>query len=574
MAVSANPCAAEISRAVAALCGVSADDVKVDPPPRPELGDFAVPTFALAKLTGEPPPAVAARLARHLPRTGVIADATATGPFVNVKVDRVSAFRTLAGSTAEAAVLLPQRGAGQTVCIDYSSPNISKHLAYHHIRSTMLGHALVKLHEAVGYRVVGINHLGDWGTTHGMLLAAFERWGHEAQYQPLGVTGLNELYVRYRDAMKAEPTLDAEARAYFKRLEDRDPEIRARWQRFRDISWAEFERAYATLGVEFTFVTGESEYEDKMPEIVALLEAKHLLRESEGAQVVDIPGEKTPMLVKTKDGTTLYATRDLAAALYRYRQYGFARSLYVVDRGQSLHFKQLFGCLRLLGFEWAPRCQHVPFGLVRFGGKKTTTRGGNVVLLEEVFAEAIDRVRAIIAESNPAMPAEQLETTAKQVGVGAVVFANVLPQRDRDVDFDWDKVVSLSGDSGPYLQYTVARCGSIQRKAGGAPPPIDDVDFALLTHDAEWAVARRLLDVGDYVQRAIDGCEPHVLAHYLLELAADFSRWYTLGNGDPALRVLCDDPALRRARLALVASVRTWLTRGLELLGLNAPEMM
>ncbi len=573
MALPANPVAAEIARAVAALLGISPDDVKIDPPPRPELGDFAVPAFPLAKLTKEPPPAVAARVARDLPRTGVVTDVTATGPFINVKVDRAAALRVVLASVADAATLIPARGAGQTVCIDYSSPNISKHLAYHHIRSTMLGHALASIHEALGYTVVGINHLGDWGTTHGMLLAAFERWGAEPKYQPLDVTGLNDLYVRFREAMKADPALGDEGRAWFKRLEDGEPGVRARWQQFRDISWREFDRVYQRLGVHFTFVTGESEYEDKMPEILAMLEAKGLLSESEGAQVVAIPGEKTPMLIKTKDGTTLYATRDLAAALYRWRQYGFARSLYVVDRGQSLHFKQLFAVLGMLGFDWAARCTHVPFGLVRFGGKKTTTRGGNVVLLDEVFAEASEQVRPLIAEAQPDMPAAQLDRTAEQIGVGAVVFANVLPQRDKDVEFDWDKVLSLSGDSGPYLQYTVARCWSIHRKAG-APALEPAIDVGRLTHDAEWAVARRLLDVGDYVARAADNCEPHVVAHYLLELAGDFSRWYTLGNGDAALRVLCDDADVRAARLALVAAVRTWLTRGLAMLGLGAPEVM
>lgn len=572
MAVPANPCAAELARAVAAVVGCTPDDVKIDSTPRAELGDFAVPAFPLARFTdGEKPPAIAARLARDLPRGGLIVAATAAGPFVNVTIDRVAAFRLLATSVDDASVLLPARGAGQTVCIDYSSPNISKHLAYHHIRSTMIGHALAQLHAALGYTVVGINHLGDWGTTHGMLLAADARWGHE--YRTLDVTALNALYVRFREAMKTDPTLDGEGRAWFKRLEDGEPKVRARWQQFRDTSWREFERVYQLLGVEFTFVTGESEYEDKMPEILAMLEEKGLVSESEGAQVVQIAGEKTPMLIKTKDGTTLYATRDLAAALYRFRQYGFARSLYVVDRGQSLHFKQLFAVLGLLGFEWAKRCVHVPFGLIRFKGKKTQTRAGNVVLLEEVFEGAIEEVRPIIAAAQPDLAPEELERTARQIGIGAVVFANVLPQRDKDVDFDWDKALSLTGDSGPYLQYTVARCRSIERKAGAASADVA-VDYARLTHDAEWAVARRLLELGDHVTRAVDHCEPHVVAHYLLELAGEFSRWYTLGNGDASLRVLCDDAELRAARLALVRQVRVWLTRGLALLGLGAPEAM
>ncbi|MEZ4399819.1 MAG: arginine--tRNA ligase [Kofleriaceae bacterium] len=576
MAVPSNPCAAEIAHAVAALAGVPVDDIKVDPTPRPELGDFAIPAFAIAKVTKEAPPAVAARLARDLPRGGLIVDATAAGPFVNVKVDRAVAARIAIDAACDRRRLVPDLGAGEVVCVDYSSPNISKHLAYHHIRSTMLGHALVQLHQALGYRVVRINHLGDWGTTHGMLLAAYERWGSE--YPTIDVTALNELYVRFRAAMKEEAGLDAVARAWFKRLEDGEPGARARWQQFRDVSLAEFEAVYQTLGVAFDDTNGESFYEDKMPEVLELVAAQGLSSESDGALVVELAGEKVPLLLKTTDGTTLYATRDLAAALYRWRQYQFARSLYVVDRGQSLHFKQLFACLQLMGFAWASRCQHVPFGLVRFGGKKTSTRGGaggaggGSFLLKDVFAEAAERVTAIIRDKNPDLAPADVAAIADVVGVGAVVFANVLPQRDKDIDFDWDKVVSLSGDSGPYLHYTLARCWNIERKAGET---VDgDADLALLTHDAEWAVVRRLLGFGDHVARAAAGCEPHVVAHYLLELAGDFSYWYTLGNGDAALRVLCEDVALRRARLALVYAVKRALTRGLALLGLGEVTRM
>lgn len=569
-----NPAAAQIADEIAKVLGaeVRAGDLKVDAPPRPELGDFAVGMFAAAKVLREPPPALAARVAAALPTDGVIKKATAAGPFVNITIDRAWVMRWLAKGE-----LVPPLEDGQTVCIDYSSPNISKHLAYHHIRSTMLGHALAELHRALGARVIGINHVGDWGTTHGMLLSAWQRWGGE--YPTVDITALNDLYVRFRAAMKTDPALEADARAWFKRLEDGEPEARARWQQFRDVSMAEFEEVYAQLGVEFQHTGGESFYEDKMPEVLQMLEEKQLLSESEGAIVVQLPDEKTPLLVKTKDGTTLYATRDLASALYRWREWKFDRSLYVVDRGQALHFRQLFKALALMGFEWAARCEHVPFGLVRFGGKKTSTRGGGGgeggrFLLKEVFQEAIERVTAKIAEENPDMPPADLARTAEQVGIGAVVFANVLPQRDKDVDFDWERVVSLQGDSGPYLQYTVARCRSIDRKAGQPGSVRASADWSLLTHDAEWAVARRLLDYGDHVVRAAATSEPHILAHYLLDLAGEFSRWYTQGNGDASLRVLVDDPALRTARLALVELVRDALVKGLEILGVAAPDAM
>ena len=574
MSDTSNPCARAILGAVAEITGAPVGDLKLQAPPRPEVGDYALGVFALAKAAGEPPPVVAARIAEALPaRMPEVISAVATGPFVNLRVDRAWATRVAIDAAAGTGGqrLVPDIGRGEVVCIDYSSPNISKHLAYHHIRSTMLGHALVEIHRELGYQVVRINHLGDWGTTHGMLLAAHERWG--AEYAALDVTALNALYVRFRAAMKDDPELEQAARTWFKRLEDGEPQARARWQQFRDVSLAEFEGVYRTLGIEFDDVGGESFYEDKMGEILELLAARGLLSESDGAQVVQLEGEKTPLLIKTRDGTTLYATRDLAAALYRWRTYGFARSLYVVDRGQAMHFRQLFAGLALLGFEWAARCQHVPFGLVRFGGKKTSTRGGEgSYLLKQVFVEAAERVRAHIVEKNPDMEPAALDAIAGPVGIGAVVFANVLPQRDKDVDFDLEKATSLDGDSGPYLQYTHARCASIGRKGGGWPE--GEIDVTLLSHDAEWAVVRRLLELGDHVVRAAEGCEPHVVAHYLLELAGDVSRWFTAGKSDRGLRVLCDDPALRAARLGLVRAVQQALARGLAMIGLQAPDVM
>jgi arginyl-tRNA synthetase len=574
---SVNPCAAEIAAAVAAALGpdVKADDLKVEAPPRAELGDFAVGMFAVAKALRQPPPAIAAKVAAALPPGELIESATAAGPFVNIRIKHDWAYRWL--GTQE---LVPAIGAGKVLCIDYSSPNISKHLAYHHIRSTMLGHAIAELHRALGWKVIGINHVGDWGTTHGMLLAAYTMWGAEPQYTPLDVTALNALYVRYRAAIKEDPTLNDTARAWFKRLEDGEPAARELWQRFRDISMAEFSSVYELLDVHFDHTGGESFYEDKMPEVLAMLEARHLLVESEGATVVWLPDEKDPLLIKTKDGTTLYATRDLASALYRKRAWNFDRSLYVVDRGQSTHFRQVFKALTLLGFDWAAQCAHVPFGLVRFGGKKTSTRGAvggageRPMLLKEVFAEAIGAVKPIIAEKNPDMDAATLDEVATWVGVGAVVFANVVPQRDKDIDFDWERATALSGDSGPYLQFTAARCAGIRRKAGNPPSQVATADWSLLTHESEWAVARRLLDFGDHVARAAASCEPHILAHYLLDLAGDVSRWFTLGNDEPRLRVLVDDPAVRSARLALVEIVRHALEQGLGILGLHAPERM
>ncbi len=559
------------AEAVAASAGVAATDLKVEAPPRPELGDLAVGCFAIAKAQHKSPAQVATEIAAAFQPTALLASATAAGPFVNFRADRAETFRWLIDAALRNQLVPGVVGAGKTICIDYSSPNISKHLAYHHIRGTTIGHALAQIFRALGYKVVGINFLGDWGTTHGMLLAAYSLWGAE---EPLDVTKLNELYVKFRDGMKANPDLEQQGRIYFKKLEDGDPEVRALWQRFRDISWAEFEEIYKMLGIVFDEVRGESAYEPDMPGVIAELEAKGLLTESEGARVVVLEGEKNPTLIKTKDGTTLYTTRDIAAAKYRWETFHFTRSLYVVDRGQALHFRQLFKLLLKAGHPWATQCEHVPYGLIRLGGKKTATRLGGVMLMRDVFKIAEDEVRQVIAQVNPNLPADVVDQVAPQIGIGAVVFANLATQREKDIDFDLEKAVSLDGDSGPYIQYSHARCASIARKAGEKITSIEGIDFTRLGHDAEWELAKKLLELPEIVVRAAEHSEPHVVAHYLLSLAGEFSRWYTAGSGDPALRVLVDDVPTRRARLALVAAVQATFATGLGLLGIAAPEQM
>jgi arginyl-tRNA synthetase len=571
MATHHTPLHRAAAEAVGAHAGIPAADLKVESPPRPELGDLAVGCFAIAKARKQNPAEVARAIAAAFTPTALLTRATATGPFVNFHADRSATFRWLIDGALRGQLVPSDLGAGKTICIDYGSPNISKHLAYHHIRGTTIGHALAQTFRALGYRVVGINFLGDWGTTHGMLLAAWARWG---PVEPLDVAGLNALYVRFRAAMKEDPALEQEGRAWFKRLEDGDPDARALWQRFRDVSWAEFQSVYEVLGIDYDEVRGESAYEPDMPRIFETLAAQGLSTESQGALVVELPDEKTPILLRTRDGTTLYATRDVAAAEYRWASYQFTRSLYVVDRGQALHFRQLFKLLGKMGHAWATRCEHVPYGLVKIDNQRAATRLGNVVLMREVFTVAENLVRTVITQNNPQMAPELVAEVARQVGIGAIVFANLAPQRDKDIDFDIDHAVSLDGDSGPYLQYSHARAASIARKGGARVTDLEGIDLGTLTHDAEWAVARRLLEFPDAVVRSSEACEPHVIAHYLLQLAAEFSRWYTLGNGDASLRVLCEDAAIRRARLALTAAVQATLRDGLAMLGIAAPDQM
>ena len=581
MATHHTPFHLAAAEVVAAHTGVPVTELKVEPPPQrkakpgepppPDLGDLAIGCFPIARARGVDPAALAGEIATAFRANRWLAGASASGPYVNFKVDRAEAFRWLVDAALRRELVSPRHGEGQTVCIDYSSPNISKHLAYHHLRGTTIGHAIAELHRGLGYRVVGINFLGDWGTTHGMLLAAWQRWG---PIEPLDVSGLNKLYVQFREAAKGNPALEDEGRAWFKRLEGGDPDARALWQRFRDVSWAEFQAVYDILGIEFDEVRGESAYEPDLPRVMDELTAKGLVTVSEGAQVVELPDEKTPILLRKGDGTTLYATRDVAAAQYRWEHYHFDRSLYVVGREQSLHFRQLFKLLERAGHTWFARCEHVPYGHVRIGGKKGATRLGNVVLMRHVFDIMQDEVRGRIAESNPDRTPAEIDAVARTVGIGAVVFGNLASQREKDVDFEIERVTSLEGDSGPYLQYAHARCASIARKAGERVTGTEGVDFTRLVHDAEWVVARRLFDLPEIAVRAAADSQPHLICHYLLALAGDYARWYTIGNGDKSLRVICDDPALQRARLALTAAVQAVLATGLGLLGVGAPDWM
>lgn len=571
MATYYTPLQRAAAEAVCTHAGIPATDLKVEAPPRPELGDLAVGCFTIAKAQKQNPAEVARAIAAAFQPTDLLETATAAGPFVNFRARRSPAFRWLIDGALRGQLVPHELGAGKTICIDYGSPNISKHLAYHHIRGTTIGHALAQTFRALGYRVVGINFLGDWGTTHGMLLAAWAKWG---PLEHVDITELNTLYVRFRAGIKEDPTLEQEGRAWFKKLEDGDPEARALWQRFRDVSWAEFQSVYEILGIDYDEVRGESAYEPDMPRVFQTLEAKGLSAMSDGALVVELEGEKTPILLRTRDGTTLYATRDVAAAEYRWTEYQFTRSLYVVDRGQALHFRQLFKLLAKMGHAWTARCEHVPYGLVKIDNQRSATRLGNVILMRDVFAIAEGMVRTVIAEHNPEMPAPLVSEVARQVGIGAMVFANLSPQRDRDIEFDIEHAVSLEGDSGPYLQYSHARCASIVRKGGEQVTTLDGIDLAKLGHDAEWAVARKLAEFPEAVVRSSEACEPHIICHYLLQLAAEFSRWYTVGNGDASLRVLCDDVPTRRARLALVGAVQATLRDGLAMLGIAAPDQM
>ena len=567
-----NPFAQHAARAVANTLELDESLFVVSEPPNPEFGDIAVGCFPAAKALKKSPAQIATMVADAFGGNEFLKSATAKGPFVNFWVHPQKLIECAVERTVKSHALFNDSlGAGKTICVDFSSPNISKQLAYHHIRSTVIGNALCKMHRALGYHVMGINHLGDWGTTHGMVIEAYNRWGHEGE---LDVAALNELYVRFRNEMKTDPTLADAGREAFAKLEQGDERTVSLWNRFKELSLKEFQTIYDILNIEFDEIKGESQYAEDVPKVLKELDDKGLSSMSDGALVVEFEEKEDmpPLLLRKKDGSTLYGTRDIAAAHYRKDKYNFEKSYYVVGRGQGLHFKQLFKTLSLAGHAWSEDCKHIPFGLVRIAGKKTSTRSGQSILLKDVFDEAQKNATEKIQSKNPDMPQNTLKASAQTVGVGAVVFANLMRERDKDVDFVLEDILSTDGDSGPYVQYAYARLCQVFNKTSQKPSL--DADFSKLGSTHEKRLAHIIMNFGDVVERATRHCDPHIVSRYLLDLASEVSRFYTAGNQDKALRILCEDEATQIARLTLVKSVQVTLETGLELLGVGVVENM
>ncbi|MHC4472697.1 MAG: arginine--tRNA ligase [Planctomycetota bacterium] len=533
----------------------------VETPPDSGLGDYAVPCFRLAKSLRRPPAEIAANLAGSFRPTARVDSANAAGPYVNFRVNRRIFFEEVLESPA---VPLTD-GRGKTVVLDYGHPNIAKHLGFHHLRSSCIGFSLKRILTHLGYETVGINHLGDWGTTHGKLISAWKRWGEGIDLDEDGIAKLNRLYVRFNEEGDED-----EGREWFLRLEEGDPEARALWERFREVSLGEFDEIFGLLGVSFDEIRGEASFEPVLEETVRRVDGEGITTVSDGALVVRFPGEEmTPLILRKSDGATTYATRDLAAAFERWEKYEFARCIYVVDLGQALHFKQFFKVLEMMGLPWADRMEHAGFGLILMGGVKAATRKGKVVLLRDVLEEAIARIRALIEEKNPDLKGK--DDVARAVGVGAIIFADISSKRVKNVDFEWEEMLTFEGHTGPYVQYTHARSASILRKAPAVP---DSADLGKLTLPDEWEIAKLLAAFTDRVRAAARASEPSFVAQYLLDLSETFSRYYNLGNQDPELKVLAPDPEVASARLRLVSGVRDVLARGLWLLGIEAPEEM
>jgi arginyl-tRNA synthetase len=536
-------------------------------PPSVQLGDYAFPCFPLAKILRKAPQAIAAELAAAFQPTPLVKEARASGPYVNFFVDRV------AYSHAGLSAIMAQdtrygqstEGEGKTVVVDYSSPNIAKPFGVGHLRSTVIGNALYRIFDLLGYRVVRVNHLGDWGTQFGKLIVAFKRWGNETDLTTHAIQTLYDLYVRFHSEVETQPELDDEARGWFKRLEEADTEARAIWQRFRDLSLQEFARIYERLGISFDSQAGESFYEPYLEPTIERIRQAGLVTVSDQALIVDLQAyNMPPCLLRKKDEATLYATRDLAAAMYRHDTYGFWKMLYVVGADQRLHFQQVFKVLELMGFSWAKDCGHVDFGLIRFNDEKMGTRRGNIIFLEDVLDRAVELAEQIVHDKNPTLPNKR--QVAEAVGIGAVIFSDLSTRRVKDVNFEWEKVLTFEGETGPYLQYTHARACSVLRKAN--QPVRAEADCSLLAQDDEFDLVRLLTDYPAVLHRAAEHYEPFFVTDYLLTLSERFNKYYH------NYRILTDDAAVRETRLLLVKGVQTVIQRGLNVLGIKAPEEM
>ena len=539
----------------------------IEVPPNKEMGDFAFPCFKLAKVFRKAPNMIAADLAENIEANGAISKVMPLGGYVNFFVNKSQLAETVINDVLTKKEKYGHSDLGQekAVVIDFSSPNIAKPFHIGHIRTTVIGNALYKIYDSQGYNVVRVNHLGDYGTQFGKLIVAFKLWGSKEAVEANPIPELLKLYVKFHEEAEQKPEMEDEARAWFTKLENGDEEAKALWQWFRDESLKEFARVYDLLDIEFDSYAGESFYSDKMDSVIETLKDKKLLVQSQGTNVVDLEEYNMPPALITKnDGSTLYMTRDLAAAIYRKNTYDFDKCIYVVGSQQSLHFQQLFKVLELMGYEWSKDLIHVPFGMVALEEGTMSTRKGRVVFLEDVLKQAVEKTKEIVLSKNP--NAKNVEQIAKQVGVGAVVFQELSNSRIKDYTFSWSRTLSFEGETGPYVQYTHARCCAVLRKA--EEEVTTDINYNLLSDGDGAEVLKVIGSFNKSILAAMRKNEPHIITRFVLDLAQAFNKFY---HDNP---ILVEDAELRKARLALVAATRQTIENALALLGMHAPERM
>lgn len=557
----------EIAALIAEKAGISDKECAeyIEIPPKKEMGDLAFPCFKLARVMHKAPPVIANELKETLKLPEFVKEIRVEGGYLNFFLDtekRAKAVLTAAFNEGE-NYGSSKIGNGKTVCIDYSSINIAKRCHIGHLTTTVLGNSLARIHRFLGYEVVSINHLGDWGTQFGKMLCAFKHWGNKKDIEEKGVNALIELYVRFEK--DADEDMQNEARAWFKKIEDDDAQAMELFNWFKDITLKDVEKIYDLLGIKFDSYAGESFYKDKCGAVIDELKAKNLLEFSEGAYVVKLDDyDMPPCILLKSDGATIYATRDLAAIFYRKKTYDFDKCLYVVAYQQNLHFQQVFKVVELMGYDWAKDLVHVPFGMVSYEGQTLSTRKGHVVYLDEVLDRAIEKSLDIINEKNPGL--ENKETVAKQIGIGAVVFYDLFSNRIKDVDFWWDRALNFEGETGPYVQYAHTRCCSVLSKAPQVN--IDKADFGVLNDEASADLISRLEAFPQVVLDAAEKYEPSIITRFSANLAQSYNRFY-FDN-----RILGEKEEIMQARLVLTKCTRDCLKTALGLLGIDAPEKM
>lgn len=554
---------------------LSKDEIKsmIEIPSDESLGDFAFPCFRLAKTIRKSPQIIASDIVERISDCSIFAKVEQVNAYVNIFISRshiaenvVHEINNLGSEYGKKEI-----GQGRNIIVDFSSPNIAKPFHIGHIRSTVIGNSICKLYRALGYNVIGVNHLGDYGTQFGKMIVAYRKWGKEEDLVKEPIKTLLSYYTKFHDEADKDPSLEDEAREAFVRLEEGCKEEVKLWEKFREYSLKEFNRVYKMLNITFESHAGESFYSDKIPAIVEELRSKNLLEESQGAQIVDLEEYDlgTAMIMKS-DGSSLYVTRDIATAIYRKNTYNFAKNLYVVASQQNLHFRQWKKVLNLMGYEWEKDCVHIPFGLVSLeDGEILSTRKGKVIFLEDVLNNAVDKTKDIMLEKNPDIP--EIDTIAREVGIGAVIFQELSNNRIKDYVFNWDKVLNFDGETGPYVQYTHVRASSVLRNSTEEEINMAKegaCDYSYLSGETAFRLLKLLYRVPEVVEDAADRYEPSLLTRHLVEIAQSFNKFYHDEH------ILVDNKEERIAKLSLVMATKIAIANCLALLGINAPERM
>ena len=562
-----------IAQKISEVTNIDKEELKtyIEIPPNSDLGDYAFPCFKLAKSLRKAPPVIASEIKEAIKLDdGSIEKIEIVGGYLNIYINKASLAETVLKEVAQKQEKYGSSniGMGKNVVIDYSAPNIAKPFHIGHLRSTVIGGALYKIYNFLGYNSVGINYLGDWGLQFGKVMAGYDMWKDEYDFSQSEIQAILKIYVRFCQEEKEKPELTELAREYFKRLEDGEEKEVETWKWIRRISLENYQKTYNLLNSKFDSYNGESYYNDKMDAVVDELREKGLLKESEGAQVVDLSEyDMPPCIIITSAGTTIYATRDLASLKDRINKYDFDKAIYVVGNEQRLHFKQVFKVLELMGYpEYAKKCEHVPFGLVvDKDGEKIGSRKGNSVFLEDILKEAIQKVEKIIDEKNPDL--EDKGEVARKVGVGAIIFNDLSNSRIKDEIFDWDMLLNFQGETGPYIQYIYVRTRSLLEKAGYVPD-LENINFSKLQEKEAVETLKLLYRFNEFITLAADKNEPSIISRYLIDVAQNFSTFYN------EHKIITEDKTVQDARLALTYAVGTVLKSGVTLLGMEMPNKM